>query len=390
VSRKRGGLYRFHDSIGNLSTGTTQQTWGPMLTVLQVGAYAWVYEHARLYTVSPASVTAWIVLLFAVDLSYHLFHRASHRVNVLWAAHTVHHQSEELNLSVALRQSWLENFFATPFRLPLAIAGFHPAMFLSAITINTLYQFWIHTRAIGRLGPLEWILNTPSHHRVHHGRDPQYIDSNYGGMFIVWDRLLGTFTPEKQEPVYGTVKPLASFNPLWANVEYWVTMADMCRRTARLRDKIRVWFAPPEWRPADLGGPVVIPEVDRASYVPYDVRAPQGVDTYVKVHFVLITVASSIYIAFGEKELLRVLPLGLVVLLGTIAFAGLTESKRWAVPLEVLRLGLGPMAVAWFTWSTPMFVPVAAAGMIATIPMFFWLARLRGKPMPLAEAHRST
>jgi sterol desaturase/sphingolipid hydroxylase (fatty acid hydroxylase superfamily) len=359
-----------------------------MLTVLQVAAYAWLYEHVRVYTVSTASVAGWIILLTGVDLAYHLFHRASHRVNVLWAAHAVHHQSEELNLSVALRQSWLENFFATPFRLPLAIAGFPPAMFISAVTINTLYQFWIHTRAIKTVGPLEWILNTPSHHRVHHGRDPRYIDRNYGGMFILWDRLLGTFAREEAEPVYGTVKPLASFNPLWANLEPWVNMARMARRTARLRDKLLVWFAPPEWRPADLGGPVVIPEVDRSTYVPYDVRAPRGIDTYVKVNFVLIAVAASVYIALGETQLVRVLPLGLVVLLATIAFAGLTESKRWALPVEMVRLGLGPVAVAWLASGTSMLVPATTLVLIATLPMLFWLARLRAKPLQWTEPAR--
>jgi sterol desaturase/sphingolipid hydroxylase (fatty acid hydroxylase superfamily) len=390
VSRKRRRLYRFHDSIGNLSTGIGQQLLGPMLTALQVAAYAWLYEHAHIYTISPSSVLAWIGLLFAEDLCYHLFHRASHRVNVLWAAHAVHHQSEELNLSVALRQSWLENFFSTPFKLPLAILGVPPAMFLTVVTINVLYQFWIHTRVIGRVGPLEWVLNTPSHHRVHHGCNPRYLDRNYGGMFILWDRLFGTFAREEEEPVYGLVKPLASFNPLWANLEYWVAMADMSRRTARLRDKLLVWLAPPEWRPADLGGPVVIPEVDRATFTPYDVRAPAGIDRYVKVNFPLIVAAGATYIALGANSLARVLPLGLVVMLALIAFAGLVESKPWAFPAEYVRLALGPFAVAWLSFDTSMFLPATVAMALLTGSVIFWLSRLQAKQSSWAGLPQSS
>jgi sterol desaturase/sphingolipid hydroxylase (fatty acid hydroxylase superfamily) len=390
VSRKHGRLYRFHDSIGNLSSGIGQQLLGPMLTALQVAAYVWFYEHARLYTISPNTIFAWIGLLFAEDLCYHLFHRASHRVNVLWAAHAVHHQSEELNLSVALRQSWLENFFSTPFKLPLAILGFPPAMFLTVVTINILYQFWIHTRVIGRVGPLEWVLNTPSHHRVHHGCNPRYLDRNYGGMFILWDRLFGTFAREEEEPVYGLVKPLASFNPLWANVEYWVAMAGMSRRTARLRDKILVWLAPPEWRPADLGGVVVIPEVDRATFTQYDVRAPLGVDRYVKVSFPLIAAAGAAYIALGANNLARVLPLGLVVMLALIAFAGLIESKPWAFPVEYVRLTLGPFAVAWLAFGTSMLIPATVAMVLLTASLVFWLSRLQAKQSSWAGLPQSS
>ena len=122
--------------------------------------------------------------------------------------------------------------------MPLALAGFPPAMFLVTLTLNTLYQFFIHTRLVGRLGPLEWVINTPSHHRVHHGVNPRYVDRNYAGVFIIWDRLFGTFEPEGDEPVYGLVKPLGSFNPLWANLHRWVEIAAMSRRTRRLRDKL--------------------------------------------------------------------------------------------------------------------------------------------------------
>jgi alkylglycerol monooxygenase len=265
LARHRGRrLYRFADSIANLGNGIGEQVIAAFAIPITVGIYAFVFAHARLATQSSRSVAAWIVLFFAVDLCYFLFHWAAHRVNFLWAGHVVHHSSEEYNYSVALRQSWFgQQLTEWVFFVPLAFAGFPPAMFLVMLTLNTLYQFFIHTRLVGTLGPLEWFLNTPSHHRVHHGINPRYVDRNYAGVLIIWDRLFGTFEPEGDEPVYGLVKPLGSFNPLWANTHRWFEIASMSRRTSRLVDKIYAWFAPPEWRPADLGGPVIVPEPDR-------------------------------------------------------------------------------------------------------------------------------
>ncbi|MDB4965462.1 MAG: uncharacterized protein JWN44_1151 [Myxococcales bacterium] len=264
IARRRGrNLYRFADSIANLGNGIGEQVIAAFALPLTFGVYAAIWAHARMATISERSVLAWVVLFFAVDLCYYLFHRAAHRINFLWAGHVVHHQSEEYNLSVALRQSWVQQLFQWAFYVPLALAGFPPGMFLLMTTLNTLYQFFIHTRLVDRLGPLELVLNTPSHHRVHHGVNPRYIDRNYAGILIIWDRLFGTFEPEGKEPIYGLVKPLGSFNPLWANLHYWSEMASMARRTRRLRDKLAAFVAPPEWRPADLGGPVVVPEPDR-------------------------------------------------------------------------------------------------------------------------------
>ena len=251
IARARGRrLYHFADSIANLGNGIGEQVIQAFCIPITVGVYVAVYAHARLTTQTP-SLATWVILFFAVDFLYYAYHRASHRVNFLWAGHVVHHSSEEYNFSVALRQSWFgQQLTEWIFFLPLALAGFPPPMFLLVITLNTLYQFFIHTRLVGRLGPLEWFMNTPSHHRVHHGINPQYIDKNYAGVFIIWDRLCGTFEPEGVEPVYGLVKPLGSFSPLWANLHRWVEVASMSRKTRRLRDKLYAWIAPPEWRPA--------------------------------------------------------------------------------------------------------------------------------------------
>ena len=153
------------------------------------------------------------MLFLGVDCAYYWFHRIAHEYNAPWAGHVVHHSSEDYNLAVALRQGTFQGLFSWVFYLPLALLGFPPAWFAAMTSFDLLYQFWIHTRAIGKLGPLEWVLNTPSHHRVHHARNPKYLDKNYAGTLIIWDRMFGTFQAEEEEPVYGLTKPLEQLEP---------------------------------------------------------------------------------------------------------------------------------------------------------------------------------
>jgi alkylglycerol monooxygenase len=283
-----------------------------------------------------------VVLVLGVDLGYWTYHWASHRVNFLWATHSVHHQSEEYNLSTALRQNWIENLLAWPFYLPLAVLGFPLAMFATASTVNTLYQFWVHTRIIGRLGPIEGLLNTPSSHRVHHGIDPEYVDKNYGGMFMIWDRLYRTYQREEAEPHYGTVKPLESWSPLWANVHGWVRMWTMARSTSRFGDKVRVWFAPPDWQPADLGGPVIVPAIDAATYRKFDRETPRAIDRYVLGQFAVVALVTSAIMWFAATlpTLLLVASVSWVIA-ALVAWGGLFEGKPWAVPVEGVRHAAG-------------------------------------------------
>ena len=371
--------YRFADSITNLSCGVGQQVLLPFFSVIVVGGYVLVYEKTALLHIASSSIVAWIVLLFAVDLAYYFFHRASHRVNVLWAGHVVHHQSEEYNLSVALRQSWFDKIGESVFYLPLAILGFPPLMFLAMTTLNTLYQFWIHTRTVGKLGPLEWVLNTPSHHRVHHGINPKYIDKNYAGIFIVWDRLFGTFKEEEDEPVYGIVKPLASFNPLWANVHYFVDMARLARACPRVVDKLMVWVAPPEWRPKTLGGRVVIPEASRAAQHKYAASTPRGLSAYVGVSFVIVGAVTTTFLWVQATTPWPLLACASALIVATlVAWGALFEGKRWALPLEVTRLALAAAGGVWLARESAYAVPIAATCVAVAAALGAWVLRYRG------------
>jgi sterol desaturase/sphingolipid hydroxylase (fatty acid hydroxylase superfamily) len=213
-----------------------------------VGLWFWLYEH-RLFEIGTGAA-AFMALFFAEDLTYYWWHRASHEVRFLWAAHENHHSSEYFNYSTALRQS-----FTTPFTVPLfywwlPLAGFHPLMILTQVSLSLIYQFWIHTELIGRLPRwFEYAMNTPSHHRVHHGANVEYLDRNHGGILIVWDRLFGTFEPERAPVVYGLTKNIHTFSPLRIGFHEWVSMLRAAARPARLRTRLAYVFAPPGWSP---------------------------------------------------------------------------------------------------------------------------------------------
>jgi sterol desaturase/sphingolipid hydroxylase (fatty acid hydroxylase superfamily) len=340
LSHRRGlRTYRLHDSIANLACGVGSQIYGLGIGALGFFLYAKIWQHFRLFEISPNSVLAWVVLFLIDDFCYYLYHWASHRVNFLWATHAVHHQSEEYNLAVALRQSWFTGLTSFVFYLPLAVLGFPMMMYLLVRTANTLYQFWIHSRPIGKLGPLEWVLNTPSHHRVHHGINPVYIDRNHAGVLIIWDRLLGTFIEEQAEPVYGVVKPLASYNPVWANFVELRRLAKISQNTRRWADKIKIWFMPPEWHPADHGGTAIVPEITRETQIKYDPRPTPWVSAYVVASFALCFFGGVLFLMVQTKLPVwqQALYIGEMTL-AMVAISGLTERKSWAPPLEVGRL----------------------------------------------------
>ncbi|MCB9652472.1 MAG: sterol desaturase family protein, partial [Deltaproteobacteria bacterium] len=342
--RKGASLVRFADSMSDLSCGVMQQVLKVFLVALTAGAYIWVEEHVGLFELSASDPWVWVATFFGVDFCYYWFHRLSHQINFLWAAHVVHHQSEEYNLSVALRQSALQPGFSWVFYLPLAVLGVPPLVFFVHVSVNTLYQFWIHTRLIGRMGPLELFLNTPSHHRVHHGQNPQYIDRNHAGTLIIWDKLFGTFEPEGEEVVYGITEPSESFNPFWVNLHSWVLTARRAARTRRWGDKLRLFLKPPGWLPDDLAGD----KAPRAWPPPkYDPAVPAAVRRYTLWHFALVVAVMPgfLLLKHGDQPGLKV-ALGAAVLLALASLNGLNEGRSWARWLELVRLGATAVGVA--------------------------------------------
>jgi sterol desaturase/sphingolipid hydroxylase (fatty acid hydroxylase superfamily) len=355
VAAWRGrNVYYSNDAINSLGLGMLSQIVGVFTKLFAIGIYGWCATHLAPWTLPADSVWVWISGLLLYDLLYYWLHRFGHEVNVLWAAHVVHHQSESYNLTTALRQTGSGFLLGWMAYLPMALLGYPTEVFAVVALIDLLYQFWVHTEVIGKLGWFDRVFCSPSNHRAHHAVNDRYLDRNYGGILIVWDRLFGTFVEENDDdpPVYGTRAPLQSWNPLWANVEvYWAMLKDSWH-ARRWPDKLRVWFMPPGWRPADVAMRFPKSEFDirHARYNPPLFRA---LKIYCIVQFALLLLIGVHFLNVAPK--MAWLPAGayavyLVYSLWALGF--LLEGRRMGVWLEVLRtVGTAvPVAVSgrWF------------------------------------------
>jgi sterol desaturase/sphingolipid hydroxylase (fatty acid hydroxylase superfamily) len=244
------GRYQFVDSATSLSMGLGNQVAGLIFGGLVVATYFWVSQH-RLFDFGW-TLPVLVACFFAEDLAYYWFHRIAHERRWFWASHVIHHTSQHYNLTTALRQTWTGAIgLSFIFWLPLVWIGFPPEMVLMFQAISLVYQFWIHTEAIDRMGPLEWVMNTPSHHRVHHAINPRYLDANYAGVLIIWDRLFGTFVPEdRNEPIrYGIISQLGTFNPFRVAFHEWAGIWRDVTNAKSLREVLGYLFGPPGWSP---------------------------------------------------------------------------------------------------------------------------------------------
>ncbi len=245
------GRYEARDSAASLFMGFGSEI-APLLGggAIVLAAFTAAYEY-RLFEIPNAW---WAVTLCFVldDLRYYWWHRISHERRWFWASHVVHHSSQHYNLTTALRQTWTGQILgAVLFKTPLVFLGFHPAMVLFVGALNLLYQFWIHTELINRMGPFEWVFNTPSHHRVHHATNPKYLDANYAGTLIIWDRMFGTFVEEdaREKPRFGIIKNLGTFNPLVISFHEWIGIAKDLLSAKSLNEALGYMFGPPGWSP---------------------------------------------------------------------------------------------------------------------------------------------
>jgi alkylglycerol monooxygenase len=363
-------LYRLPDAIANLSCGITSQLSGLFLRVLGIGVYELLYSNFALFTL-PVNWLYWVVLFLLVDLAYYWAHRMSHEVNLFWGGHVVHHQSEDYNLSVALRQSSFQVVWTFAFSLPIAVLGFDTYHFALIAAFNTLYQFWIHTETINKMGWFEYVFNTPSHHRVHHGRDPKYIDKNHAGTLIIWDKMFGTFQQEEERPTYGITKPINSWNAVWANFSHYAMMAAELKAIPGWSDKIRYLFKKPGWLPEDMGGYRVAPTVDRSTYQKYETPAPVRVNYYVLAQYIIcLAVTAAFLFKQGEFSTWLKALAALLISWWVVNCGVLFERKAWVWAAEYLRIiafSAGCAWTAWFLNGSPVFYGVAAAYLLGSI-----------------------
>ncbi len=350
TSLRNKHYYRINDSINSLSAGLLSVVFGVVSKTLTVGIYVVAFTYLSIAELSSSSMWVWVWVWVAgfiiYDFCYYWNHRLGHEINILWAAHSVHHQSEEYNLTTALRQTSTGFIFGWVFYLPMAVIGIPPVVFLTVGAMNLLYQFWVHTRHIPKLGIVEWIFITPSNHRVHHAQNQRYIDKNYGGVFIVWDRLFGTFTEESDEEkiIYGVRKPLASWNPLWANIQHYSQLFNDARRTEKWGDKLGIWWRRTGWRPEDVSAQYPIAKADLTTFQRFDIKIPSALVVYTLFQFSLMVLFTTWIMAISHLHPLWCITL-LAALLGyslySIGFMlegrpGFSQKEMWRLALSAV------------------------------------------------------
>ena len=288
--------YRLNDTFTSISLGLISR-YIPLLGLgIQGAAFAYVAQYYNLKLFSPSSLWVWIFAFFLYDFCYYWMHRLHHEVKVLWATHVVHHHGEEFNLSTALRQTSTGFLWKWIFYLPIFVVGIPPEVFVTVAGVNLVYQFWVHTEHIPKLGWYEYVFVSPSNHRIHHAQNKHYVDANYGGVFILWDRIFGTYKEEMEElkPIYGTAKPLRSWNPFKANLDIFREMLLDSSRTKSFKDKIGVWFSRPNWRPEDVKIKYPIIKNDLENFEPYNPEVSSQVKIYGWIQLLFLLVISAV------------------------------------------------------------------------------------------------
>jgi sterol desaturase/sphingolipid hydroxylase (fatty acid hydroxylase superfamily) len=342
LERSKGThYYRINDSINSLTAGVLSRMIGIVKQLFPLTIYVVAYEQLALFQIVP-SWWMWLVAFVFYDFCYYWNHRFGHEMNILWAAHVVHHSSEEYNLTTALRQS-SSSFFSWIFYLPMAILGFDPIVLITVGSLNLIYQFWVHTQHIPKLGWYEWVFVTPSNHRVHHAQNQIYIDRNYGGVFIIWDRIFSSYQEEldSEKPIYGIRKALKSWDPLWANVHVYSQLFKDCWHAKRWQDKLLIWFKRTGWRPTDVEKNYPLGRVDLTKFKKFDIPLSltnklYSLLQYSLVAFVGLLLMMNVALFTLAEQVLVVL----FVIYGSVSAGLILENNPLAIYLEWLKYSL--------------------------------------------------
>ena len=386
---RRRGLpgYDIPDAVTSLHAGVLSQIAGVFTKLLTFAIYVLVFEKFAFVAWPTDNPLLWVLALLMYDFGYYWAHRLGHEVGIMWAAHIVHHSSEYFNLSTALRQSSTGGLFGWIVFLPLAVIGVPPAMLAIVGLTNLLYQYWVHTELVGRLGWLEKIIVTPSNHRVHHGQNDYCIDRNYGGIFIIWDRIFGTYADERaaEKVVYGVRKPVGSFNPLWINLHHYADLAAQAAQTPGWRQKLQVWLAPPGgWHDEH------VQPFEVAGFVRHDRAAPADVRRYAVAHFIALNLMLVHFLMVqAQLPMAMRLAYAAVILGSAVAIGGLLDGARLAFRVEAARLVAVIAAIIvspiWFTLATPLPARVLMVMALGYCLVWAWRSQPAAARTALAE-----
>lgn len=386
IGYRKGMLVnRSMDTISSISSGLTNTIKDVLGLSIVIISYDWMHDHLALFEIK-SGIWLYILAFIGLDFAGYWSHRWSHEVNIFWNRHIIHHSSEEFNLACALRQS-ISTIFAifTFLYLPMAILGIPVKVVAIVAPIQLFAQFWYHTRLIDKMGFLEKIIVTPSHHRVHHAINPLYIDKNYAQIFIIWDKIFGTFQPELKEepPVYGVKKAVKTWNPFLINFQhFWLLVRDAWR-TRNWWDKIRIWFMPTGWRPEDvkINYPVEIIE-DVHTQKKYDTPATNALKGWSWIQLIIhIVLMLYLFNNIGDLSLSEMLLYGLFLGVSIFSYTALMDNSKLAVGAEIVKIGLGSSLIytlnGWYgidqlmTFGTPLIMFYLFISLLITLYFSF-------------------
>ncbi|MCF6402218.1 sterol desaturase family protein [Chitinophaga filiformis] len=376
VARKTGKNYfGFSSSVSNINIGIAER----LLDTFTVGVFYFIYDylhqHFGVFNIR-SSVVLWIALLILTDFIWYWYHRLAHEVNLLWAAHVVHHQSEDFNYTVSARITVFQAFFRMCFWSVLPVIGFPAAMIISVQLVHGIYPFFIHTRTIGKLGILEYIFVTPSHHRVHHASNEKYLDKNYGDVFIIWDKLFGTFAVEEEEPEYGLTKPLDSHSFLWQHFHFILEIFYTLKQAKGFRARWKIVFGKP-----DHIDPAIRPKLEeRFLFRNTAVGASRKLQQYVIWQVGGILLLLFLFLLFEDYvPVFAQVCITLVILLTLVNSGAIMEQRRWVFYLEYARL-LITFTALFYIWPHPLLLLVFA---IVQLPFYLYRSTIEKRYLQL-------
>ena len=388
-ARFKGEHIRMIDSVSSLSSGMTNILKDTLKLSVSVISYAFLLKYVQIWHWASPPVWIYLFCFVYIDLTGYTVHRIEHKVNYFWNHHIIHHSSEEFNLACALRQSISDVVgFFTIFYLPMAIVGVPTSVIAIIAPVHLFMQFWYHTRYINRMGILEKVIVTPSHHRVHHAMNDIYMDKNFGQIFIFWDKMFGTFQEELPEvpPVYGVKRPVKTWNPFLINFKHlWLLITDAWR-TQSYADKLRIWFMPTGWRPADVTEKYPVPYVESMGrFEKFD--PPYSTGFVAWSFFQMITnlgLLSFFFYRMGQISYQQSLLYGSYLMISIFAYTSLMDKKAYGVLATIVQAGFGISIVLltgdWFglktIWSTGTTVFIAYLAITAIASIFFMFTEL--------------
>lgn len=343
VRLKRSSVFKYESSVSNVSIGIAERLLNLFISASFYDLFYWVYKNYALFNI-PDTWWVWILLILVTDLVWYWYHRLGHQVNFLWAAHIVHHQSEEFNLSVSARITVFQALIRNIFWCVIPLLGFHPAMVITILVVHGGYSFFTHTQLIRNLGWLEYVLVTPSIHGIHHASDQKYLDKNYGDVFVFWDKLFGTFQKEEEAPTYGLTHPVRSYSFLWQHFHYYLEIIEACKRVKGLNARLQIIFGHPSKLDQEIRPALEKRYLQHKVSSVYRFKFRAYLNAQILINVILLTLMTGIYPHLQAGDNLFIASF---VLLTLVNCGALMEQRKWIYYIEYTRLFLILIYAFW-------------------------------------------